>query len=116
MKLALTPLWTPEMGHRLKVARMKQGRSQAEFAALLCTPEQHVSQQQVAEIENGRGVHSRITWARLDAVLGNMASYVLIGAYAPTYNENLISQRFWDLRLKHLRKRDGKDPKDTSGA
>jgi transcriptional regulator with XRE-family HTH domain len=116
LKQAMTPLWTKEMGHRLRIARMKQGRSQLEFAALLSTEAHPVSQQQIARVENGRMDRIGVTWARLEAVLGTQLSYVLIGAGAALYNERLIHRRYWDLRMKTdlhggVRKRGKYDPK-----
>lgn len=104
LKLALTPLWVPGMGKRLKVAREKQLRTQAELATLLTTPEHSVSQQQVAAVEGGRLDRLDVTWARLEAVLGRHTGYVLIAKDAALYNERLIAVRYFEHRQKTLRK------------
>lgn len=112
LKLVLTPLWTKEMGRRLKIAREKGLRTQAELAALMSTPERHVSQQRIAAVEEGRSEFLNVTYARLEAVLGNHDSaFVLIGRDAALYDGAAIGVRYFDYRQRAMRKRNGLDPK-----
>lgn len=104
LKMVLTPIWDRGMGARLRVAREKQLRTQAELAALLTTPGRPVSQQQVAAAEHGRLEHLNTTWARLEAVLGIHMAYVLVARDAIHYDENFISLRYQEFRLKTNRK------------
>lgn len=111
LKLVLTPIWDKAMGHRLMVARERMLRTQADLAGVLSTPESPISKQTVSKIERGRLRHMRVTWARLEAVLGHHTAYVLTARDALTYNERLIRERFHDARWRALRRRFGLDPK-----
>ncbi len=111
LKTVMTPIWTREMGHRLRVAREKQLRTQGEMAGLLSTPGHPVSQQQVAAVEGGRKTFLGVTWARLEAALGKHLGYVLIARDAALYNEQDIRIRYQDCRQRELRKYQGRDPK-----
>lgn len=104
LKLALTPLWTASMGRRLGIARQKLLKSQAELAAHLSTPGSHISQQQIAHIENGRIGFLDVTWARLEAALGKHTGYVLIAKEEALYDEILIGRRYYEHRQKTNRK------------
>lgn len=111
LKTVLTPIWDREMGRRLAIARMKQGRKQAELATLLSTPGHPISQQQIAKVEGGRLERLDVTWARIEAVLGKHAGYVLIARDAALYDEQAIAMNYHDMRQRALRKRNGLDPK-----
>lgn len=112
LKLIMTPIWDRLMGGRLRIAREKMLRTQAELAAVLSTPAHPICQQQVAAIESGRRHRSEITWARLEAVLGHEhAAYVLVASGDALYNIGLIHERYYDYRQRAMRKRNGLDPK-----
>ncbi len=111
LKSIMTPIWDRAMGHRLKVARERMLRTQAELAAVLSTPHHPVSQQQVAAIEGGRRHRSEITWARFEAAMGKHAPYVLIAREAALYDEQAIGVRYYDYRQRAMRKHLGADPK-----
>lgn len=104
LKLALTPLWDRGMGARLRVARERQLRSQAELAALLSTEGRPVSQQQVAALEHGRLEWIPVSWARLEAALGKHVGYVLIASDAASYDPEVIARKYYEHRQKTLRR------------
>lgn len=104
LKTVMTPIFDQEMGNRLRVAREKSLRTQGELAALMTTPGNPISQQQIAAVEHGRLNRLNVTWARLDAVFGRNLSYVLIGADKALYDEKLIGRRYYEHRQKTLRK------------
>lgn len=111
LKLIMTPIWTREMGQRLRIARMKQRRTQRELAAILTTEGRAVSQQQVAWVEQGRLDRLKVNWARLEAVLGQLTGYVLTAKDHALYDENEIALRYFVYRQQTMRARGGKDPK-----
>jgi transcriptional regulator with XRE-family HTH domain len=104
LKLCMTPLWTASMGRRLRIARERLLKTQAELGALLSTPGSPVSQQQVAGVEHGRLGHLDVTWARLEAVLGKHAGYVLIAKDEALYDERAIGHRYYEYTQKTRRK------------
>jgi hypothetical protein len=111
LKAVMTPIWTRAMGHRLRVARERQLRTQGELATILSVPGSPISKQTVAKVESGRLRYMRVTWARLEAALGRHTGYVLIARDEALYNEALIGQRYHDARWRALRRRFGLDPK-----
>ena len=104
LKIALTPIWDAEMGFRLRVARERQFRTQAEMAALLTTPGRPVSQQQIAAIEHGRLEWIPVTWGRLEAALGKHVGYVLIGKDKALYDPIVIGRKYYEHTQKTRRR------------
>jgi hypothetical protein len=90
---------------------MKQLRTQGELAAVLSLPGQTLSKQTIAKVEAGRLRHFKVTWARIESVLGRLTNYVLIGSEAALINEPRIAMLFHDARFRALRRRFGLDPK-----
>lgn len=99
MEQILTPIFDAEMGFRLGVARMAMKMSQAELGQFL-----GVSQAVMSDIEQGRTPIPGFPIARLNAVLGGHASYVLLNKNKHKYNVPRIKKSYWEKRLKLDRK------------
>lgn len=90
----LTPIWSPEMGDRLKIARMKLKLSQGELAALLA-----ITQSTVSKLECGVVQVALLPLSVLKFALTDHLTYVLWGSRESAYSPNYIIQEYWK-RLK----------------
>lgn len=90
-----TPIFTPDMGLRLKIARMKLKWSQAELGERL-----GVSQQQIGRIEAGRRqtIENPFSSAVLRDALRTHINYVLFGSNADLYDYVKIKAAYWEVR------------------
>lgn len=95
-----TLIWTPEMGKRLSLVRMKMLKEQKELARDL-----RVSQGAISRIEIGHSVVcEKITIKSLRLYLGTSFSFVVFGTNPERYNEGVIKKTYWDTRLRIRRK------------
>lgn len=90
----LTPIWTSDMGIRLKNARQSMLMSQAEFGEKL-----GMTQQMIARLE--KGLESSVTknyieWA--DA-LGKLTNYVFFGTSKEKVEVPGLNKKYWKVRL-----------------
>lgn len=90
-----TPIFTPAMGQRLKLARMKMLWSQAELGNAL-----GISQQQVGRLEDGRQqtMINPFTTGAMRGALGKHFEFVAFGSRAELYNPASIGAAFWNSR------------------
>ena len=90
-----TPIFTPDMGMRLKIARMKLKWSQAEMGERL-----GVSQQQIGRIESGRiqTMENPFSAAVLRDALRAHTNYVLFNSNADLYDYVKIKAAYWEAR------------------
>lgn len=101
-----TPVFTPEMGKRLALARMKLNLDQAQLAKLW-----GVSQQRVSKVELGRlDVIPELTVARFEAVMGKFSRFVLFGTDSDRFqNPGTIVRAYWKGRLARVHARGLRD-------
>lgn len=91
-----TLIWTPEMGKRLSLVRMKMLREQKEFATGL-----GVTQAAISRIELGHSrVCERFTIAQLKKLIDKHFSFVAFGTNPERYNAGVIARVYWDTRLR----------------
>ncbi len=97
----LAIIFTPEMGKRLSIARMKMQIDQAELGRLL-----GVNQHAISRIERGKSsvLETPFTLARFEAIMGGSTTYVLFGTGAERFREGIIRQNYWKLKLRVNRK------------
>lgn len=91
-----TPIFTPEMGRRLSIARMRMNLGQAELGVRL-----GVNQACVSKLEAGKLTVPRapFTLAKFKEVLGEHWGFVLRGSNAEKYGYREARDAFWQSRL-----------------
>jgi transcriptional regulator with XRE-family HTH domain len=94
-----TPVWSKEMGQRLKLVRMKLLMDQFELSVKLDMPQSTLS-----NLENGRVEHAAFTLGKLKEVFHKHTAFILIGVNPERYHERMIHYRYWDFRLRVSRK------------
>lgn len=94
---ASTPIFTPEMGQRLKLARMKLLMDQSELGEKL-----GCSQSAISHLEKGSQKTSRepFTVLQFKDVFGPLWTYVLFGTNEASLSPAHIRKVYWDARLK----------------
>jgi transcriptional regulator with XRE-family HTH domain len=96
MLLAVTtPIFTPEIGARLALARMKLLMDQKEFGAKL-----GIAQQQVSKLEAGRlrTLEKPFTTQALWDALGNSFSFVMYGTGEDRFPPDHVRKTYWDAK------------------
>lgn len=90
----VTPLWTREMGERLKLMRMSLFLDQTALGQYL-----GVSQKVISEIETGRRREpARILLSHLETMFGDKLGYVLFGSAPERFNSRFIVYKYWELK------------------
>lgn len=89
------PVFTREIGARLRWIRMKLLLDQAALGEKL-----GLGQQQVSRLEKGRDFHreSPITVTKLKEILGRDFLFVMLGTGEDKYNFNSILSKYWDAK------------------
>lgn len=90
---AVSPIWTPERGVRLRLVRMKLMKDQHELGALL-----GLSQQNISAMESGRVCRARVPLSQWRAVFGVHFNYVLFGLSKEKYPQHLIVSAYWHAK------------------
>lgn len=87
-----TPIFTPDMGSRLRIVRMKKKWSQAQMGDAL-----GISQQQVGRLEAGRiqTMENPFSTAVLKRVLESHTAFVLFGSNPERYIIPAIKAAYW---------------------
>lgn len=99
-----TLLWTPEIGRRMALIRMKLMKDQKQLAQ-----EFGVTQSTISRLEIGHlRVTEGITVSQLKKVFGNHFSFIITGTNPERYNAGRIVLVYWDTRLRVNRKNKGK--------
>lgn len=95
-----TVIWTPDMGKRMALVRMKMLKEQKEFAKTL-----GVTQAAISRIELGHlKVTESFTVESLKKLLEKHFSFVVFGTNPERYNAGVITRTYWDTRLRLRRK------------
>jgi transcriptional regulator with XRE-family HTH domain len=94
-----TPVWTKDMGARLKLVRMKLLFDQFELSVKLDMPQSTLS-----NLENGRVIHGPFTVAKLKEIFHKHTAFILLGQAPERFNARVIHKNYWDFRLKTQRK------------
>lgn len=108
LDLVTTVIFTPEVGHRMKVARMELGLDQAQLGEKL-----GVSQQIISRLERGvmKTSENPCTLAQFKEVFGRRYTYVLIGTGSEATFEGKIRVKYW----KNRNKRPKRTQKESKG-
>lgn len=99
----VTPIFTPEMGARLSVARMYRDMDQRDLAPLL-----GLNQATLSRLETGHTPVARrpFTLARLKKALGDPAVFfILRGTEERKFTRSATVRRFWEKRGKRKGRR-----------
>src|SRR3990167_9092606 len=92
----LCPIWTPEMGVRLQIARRRFYMDQRELGALL-----GISQQTVSSIEKGKLKYAETNLFALSTALGGeMIKFIFFNAGAGAFDRGRIHINYWAARNK----------------
>lgn len=100
----LTPIFTPDMGQRMKLVRAKMKMSQTEFAEKL-----GISQKGVSQLERGnlRVMQRPVSVKVLQTVVGKELFFVIKGAGMERFSQQFIWSEYWKSRFKKQRARKG---------
>lgn len=90
----VTPTFTQDMGKRFRTIRMKLMLDQRALGKIL-----GVSQNTISRLESFGGTFPKITLARLEAILGEWAGYVLLNSAADKINVTHIHSTYWDAKM-----------------
>lgn len=98
----LTPIFTPEMGKRLALIRMRLMWEQSEVALRL-----GISQQNVSAIESGRmSICKKLNMSRFVAVFQDASNYILLGTRKEKWEMGNPRKKYWDFKhAERTRKR-----------
>jgi transcriptional regulator with XRE-family HTH domain len=93
----VTPIFTKEIGARMKIARMQRLWDQDELGDQL-----GCSKKTISDLEMGKiGVTRKaFTLERFMDVFGKDTSFILLGTGADRFNAGFIGQRYWNLKHK----------------
>lgn len=87
-----TPIWTHEMGRRLRIARQCMQIDQSEFGERI-----GLKQHQVSKMENG--AFYVIPVSKLKAALESHFKFVVFGDDEKSYDLNMIHRKYYNEKL-----------------
>lgn len=104
-----TVIWTPEMGRRLALVRMKRVMDQREMARALGL--ERNGQGMISRLELGRLlVTDRLTVATLKKTFPTEFMFIVFGSNPERFNAGVIVRKYWDTRLRIRRQNKSKSP------
>lgn len=94
-----TPVFTPEMGERLKYARLKMLLDQRQLGKLL-----KVSPSKISDIEKGKSkiFYPPIPLSRMQAIFGKFTGYILLNSDSDRISQSHVHQTFWRTKLARV--------------
>lgn len=98
-----TVLWTPEMGRRMALVRMKMLKEQKEVARDLGVTQSTISRIEIGHLRVSEG----LTVAALKTLFDKHFGFIVYGTNPERYNAQVITKVYWDTRLRVRRKNKG---------